>query len=627
MAINSSLINVTDLDFDDISNNLKEYLKGQDSLKDFNFEGSTLSMLVDLLAYASHIGAVNTNIAASELFLDSAQIRKNVVSRAKDLGFTPSSEKAAVANIDLTISNVLNSDGSSPSITDMILPAGSVFSTVFDGVTYNFVLVSSKTPTQNGTSFQYNAIDIHQGTLITDTFVYDRQITNPKFVLSNQRSSRQAEIMTVSVNSGGITSTYTQSSSISSLTTTTKAYFVEENDDGFTNIYFGDGTLGVELKDGDVINVTYLVVDEVHANGAKTFSMVSSVNGFSDSSIVVNTAAAGGAEKEDLESIKFKASKSFSAQNRLVTLNDYKSKVEEFYPNADAIAVWGGEDNDPPQYGKVFIALKPLNSDYLTQEEKDVVIKNLNSLNMLTVRPQIVDAEIVKILVTTVFKYNERKTVLSIGELETLVRQSILDFDTNNLNTFDSIFRHSNLVKAIDEVDDSILSNVTNIRLRKALNVRLGLNKSQGYEVETGNALYHPHDEHNKTMGGITVTTGFYASGDSSNIQYFDDDGSGAVRRYYLSGSTRVYVDNSAGTVDYNTGKYVINTINITSTVNLDNTIDFTVIPNSNDVVATRGKLIDIDADNISVTGELDTISSGESSAGVGFTSTSNYTY
>jgi len=623
MATKSSQINITELDFDSISDNLKAYLKGQEKLKDYNFEGSTMATLIDLLAYSSHIGAVNTNIAASELFLDSAQIRKNVVSRAKDLGFTPASEKCSSAIIDIALNNVLKADGTYPTLSEMTIPRGHVFQTVFDGVSYDFVTTDTNKPTQNSSTFNYTGVEISQGTYMSDSFVYDRQIKNSKFVLSNERVDRSK--LSVVVNSGGTSSTYALSTDISTITTTSTVYYTQENEEGYLEIYFGDGVLGKELLDGDIITATYIVVDTDHADGAKSFQQITSINGYSDSVITTTTNSTGGAEKESVESIKFKANKFFTSQNRLVTLNDYKAKVSEYYPNADAVAVWGGEDNNPPQYGKVFLAIKPKNSDYLTEVEKAEVIRKLNSLNMVTVRPEIINPEIIKILISTCFKYNNNFTTLSKGELEQLVNTTINQYDADNLSNFDSIFRHSNLVKNIDETDTSILSNITNIRLKKSSNITL--NKKIGYTNEFGNAFYHPNAQYNKALGGILSSTGFTVSGDSVNTQYFDDDGDGNLRRFYLSGSTRIYSDTTAGTVDYTTGKITINALMFTSTVNTNTTIDFTIIPDSYDVVATRGSLVDISSADVTVKGEIDTIASGESSAGVGFSSTSSSTY
>ena len=623
MAIKSSQITATDLDFDKISDNIKTYLKGQERFKDYDFEGSNLNVIIDMLAYAGHISGVNTNIAASEMFLDSAQIRKNVVSRAKDLGFVPASEQASSAQLNMKLSNVRNANGTIPTENDMTLPRGHNFSTVYDGVTYNFVNTTSVVPTRDNVSFSYPTVDIVQGQYITDSFVFDSQIKNAKFVLANSRVDRSR--LEVSVNSNGIVSKYTLSTEVSTITSSSRVFYAQENEEGFIEIYFGDDVLGQGLVDGDLISATYITVDDIHADGAKLFTMSDAINGFSNAEITTLSNASGGAEKEDIESIKFKATKFYTSQNRLVTLNDYKAKVSEYYPNADAVAVWGGEDNDPPEYGKVFISLKPQNSDYLSEVEKAEVTTKLNQLNMLTVRPVIKDAEIVKILLTTVFKYNANDTTLSKGEIETIVRNAIVNFDNTNLNNFDSIFRHSNLVKDIDAANTAILSNITNVRLRKRKQVNLS--KSEGFIIEFGNGFFHPHDGHNKASGGILTTTGFKVDGDSVNTYFFDDDGSGIVRRYSIQGGVRVFADLAAGTIDYTNGKISVNAINFTSTVNSDTSIDFTVLPSSDDVVAIRGSLIDISVDDIKVSGEVDTISSGESSAGVGYNSTSTSSY
>jgi hypothetical protein len=505
----------------------------------------------------------------------------------------------------------------------MTIPRGHVFQTVFDGVSYDFVTTDTNKPTQNGSTYNYAGVEISQGTYMVDSFVYDRQIKNSKFVLSNERVDRSK--LSVVVNSDGVSETYALSTDISTITTQSNVYYTQENEEGYLEIYFGDGVLGRELLDGDIITATYIVVDTEHADGAKNFSQITAVNGFNDSTVTTTTNSTGGAEKESIESIKFKANKFFTSQNRLVTLNDYKAKVSEYYPNADAVAVWGGEDNDPPQYGKVFLAIKPKNSDYLTEVEKSDVVRKLNALNMVTVRPEIVNPEIIKILISSTFKYNNNFTTLSKGELEQLVDTTINTYDAENLSNFDSIFRHSNLVRTIDDTDTSILSNITNIRLKKATSMTL--NKKIGYNNDFGNAFYHPNAEYNKALGGILSSTGFYVTGDSVNIQYFDDDGNGNLRRFYLSGSTRIYSDTTAGVVDYTTGKITIGALMVTGTVNTNTTIDFTIIPDSYDVVATRGSLVDISSADVTVKGEIDTIASGESSAGVGFTSTSSSTY
>ena len=623
MAVESSKIQVADLDFEDISKNLKSYLKGQNKFKDYDFDGSTMSILIDLLAYASHIGAVNTNIAASELFLDSAQMRKNVVSRAKDLGFIPASEKASSATIDMNLLNVRNPDGTYPTTTEMTLQRGQIFSTSYDGTNYEYVVSSSVRPQQNKTNYFYSNINIVQGTYLTDKYIFDSQVKNSKYVLSNARVDKSH--LKITVDSNGDIETYALSTDISNISTESRVYYAQENEEGFTEIYFGDGVLGKQLKDGDIITATYIVVDEQHADGANTFRLTGSINGFVDGVITTIEKSDGGAEKESIESIKFKANKFYTSQNRLVTLNDYKAKVSEYYPNADAVAVWGGEDNDPPEYGKVFLAIKPNNADYLSDTEKKDVEGKLKALNILTVRPIIISPDITKILLSTTFKYNEKQTDLAQGELENIVTNAIRAFDKDNLNNFDAVYRHSKLLRAVDDSNSSILSNTTNIRLRKALTVSPA--KKLGYTINFGNAFYNPHSGHNAAGGGVLSSTGFYVQGDSTNIQFFDEDGMGNLRRYYLSSSERIYTDKNAGVIDYTKGKITINAITFTSTVNVDTSIDFTLIPDGDDVVATRGSLIDIDLENVSVKGEVDTIASGETSAGVGFRTTSSTSY
>ena len=277
-TVKSSQVNITDLDFDDIASNLKEYLKGQSTLKDYNFEGSNISLLIDLLAYSSHVSAFNANMVASELFLDTAQIRKNVVSRAKDLGFVPASEKASAAEIEGKMTNIRNVDGTIPTANDMTMPRGHNFSTIYDGVSYNFVNTSSVVPIRDGLNFSYATVDIVQGQYITDTFVFDSQIKNSKFVLSNARVDRSK--LEVSVNSNGTINTYSLSTDVSTITSSTKVFYAQENEEGFIEIYFGDDVLGLGLKDGDVIKTTYIAVDEVHADVAKHFNMSDAINGF-----------------------------------------------------------------------------------------------------------------------------------------------------------------------------------------------------------------------------------------------------------------------------------------------------------------------------------------------------------
>ena len=546
-TVKSSQVNITDLDFDDIADNLKEYLKGQTTLKDYNFEGSNISLLIDLLAYSSHVSAFNANMVASELFLDTAQIRKNVVSRAKEIGYTPTSATASMATIDLQVNNPLIG-GETP--TSLTLNRGHKFKTTYDGFVFPYVLLDSQTINPLNGVFKFEDLKLYQGTMNSDIFAYNGQIQNQRFSLSEERVDTTSITVTVA-STGGSTSSWSQSTDISSVDKDSKVWYVQENDQGLFEVYFGDGVISAEPLDGDTITISYLVTNEVHTEGANIFSMTDAIGGNSDVTIITTTNSSGGKDKEGIESIRFAASKFYTSQNRLVTVDDYKSKLQTLYPGADSISVWGGEDNSPPQYGKIFIAIKPSQTvNKLTSSEKTLLRDKMRRLNMLTVRPEIVDADIIDIIVTTNFKYNPRATTKTVSELETLVRAAIITHDSTYLSGFDSIFRHSVLATDIDNAESSILSNITTVKLRKTISPTLG--QSKGYEIEfgDGNKFYNPHLGHNKLGGGIITTTGFKVSGFTDTF-FFDDDGKGIVRFYSVVNGQRVYRNTNLGIINY----------------------------------------------------------------------------
>ena len=618
-TIKSSNINITDLDFDQVETSLKEFLKGQDTLKDYDFEGSNLSILIDLLAYSAHTSAFNANMVASEMFLDTAQIRKNVVSRAKELGYTPSSRTASKAVFDLTVNNP-SVAGSTPDSLSIL--RGHQFTTVYDGTSYTFISLDDKTITAKDGIFMFDDLEVHQGKLATDVYRYNSQVSNQRFPILN--SNVDTSSITINITSNNVVTAWTRAGDLTDVKSTSTVFYLQENDDGLFEVYFGDGVIGKEPIESDEISISYLVTDDTHANGAKIFSMATSINGNSDVSFTNTISASGGKDIETPDQIKFSASKFYTSQNRLVTVQDYKAKLQDLYPGADSIAVWGGEDADPIAYGKVYCSVKPSQySNNLTTAEKTQLKNDLSKLSILTVRPEVVDSEILQILVTTDFKYDPTKTSLTKSALETLVRASIIAYDNDNLSGFDTLFRHSPISNKIDSVETSVLSNITKIKLRKNKPSTVD-GTASGYTLDFGNALYNPHTGHNSAAGGILTTTGFKLSGDDTEY-FFDDDGSGNVRRFYLSGSTRVYKDNTAGTITYTTGKITVNSMTLASTTNTDNSIDFTVIPDSYDVISVRNQLLDITASEISVTGVTDTVASGETSAGVGYTTTSSY--
>ena len=618
-TINSSNINITDLDFEEVEASLKEYLKGQTVLSDYEFEGSNLSLLTDLLAYSAHTSAFNANMVASEMFLDTAQIRKNVVSRAKELGYTPSSRTAAKSTFDLTVNNPIVG-GSVPSSLTML--RGHEFTTVFDGTSYTFISLDNKTISPSGTTFIFKDLEIYQGQLTTDVYRYSGQIANQRFPLLNV--DVDTSTIKINVTSNNVVTNWSLAGDLTGITSTSEVFYLQENDDGLFEVYFGDDIIGKQPKDSDLISISYLIADTEHANGASIFTMSTSINGNSDVTFTNIVTASGGKDIETPDQIKFSASKFYTSQNRLVTVQDYKAKLQDLYPGADSIAVWGGEDHDPISYGKVFVSIKPSQySNNLTTAEKDTLKKSLKELSIMTVRPDVIDAAILEILVTSSFKYDPTKTSQTKSALETLVKAAIISYDNNYLSGFDTLFRHSQLTGNIDNVETSILSNITKIKLRKNLLTTTD-GTAAAYTLDFGNALYNPHTDHNKVGGGILTTTGFYVSGDATEY-FYDDDGSGAIRRFYVSGSERIYKDNTAGTIIYSSGKITLNSLTTSSTSNTDDTIDFTVIPDSYDVISSRNQLLDITAAQISVTGTADTVASGETSAGVGYTTSSSY--
>ena len=619
-TINSSNINITDLDFDDVSNSLKEYLRGQSNLKDYDFEGSNIATLVDLLAYSAHTTAFNANMVASEMFLDTAQIRKNVVSRAKELGYTPASRSASKATFDLTVTNP-KVGGQTP--TSLTMTRGHEFTTVYDGTQYTFINLDTRTITPAGPTFTFTDVEVYQGKLTTDIYRYSSEVSNQRFAMLNPN----IDTATIKINltSNGEVVAWTKAGDLTGVTSTSNVFYLQENDEGLFEVYFGDGIIGASPKDGDQIAISYLVTDSVHANGATIFNMSTSISGNSAVTLTNTLSASAGKDIETTDQIKFSASKFYTSQNRLVTVQDYKAKLQELYPGADSIAVWGGEDNTPPAYGKVYVALKPSQfSNNLTTAEKNALKVSLSKLSILTVRPVIIDAEILQVLVSCNFKYDTTKTSQTKASLETLVRAAIVSYDKNELSGFDTLFRHSQLTSRIDNTESSILSNITNVKLRKNYIATVDGTANATIQLDFGNAIYNPHSGHNMTGGGVVTSTGFFISGDTNNY-FFDDDGNGNIRRFYLDGSTRVYADNAAGTVIYSTGAVAINSLTFSSTSNGNSSIDFTIIPSSNDVISTRNQLVDITANEIFVTGVSDTVASGETSAGVGYTTSSSY--
>ena len=607
-------LQVTELDFDLIKDNLKTYMKNQNEFTDYNFEGSGMSQIIDLLAYNTHYLAMNANFAMNEAFLDSATLRSSVVSHAKKLGYTPRSARAPVAYIDI----VLNSSTS----LSATLAKGTRFTTKIDGSTFGFVNNTALSITPSNGVMRFINVPIYEGTLITSRYTVDLNNIEQKFMVSDER----ADTTTLSVSvqnstSDTTTTTYTLATDITQVTSGAKVYFLQENGSGKFEVYFGDGVVGSAISNGNIVQLQYVVTNKTKANGANLFS-TTSIDGETDVTVASLIAARGGAEPETISSIKFNAPLDYASQGRAVTTQDYKTILPTVYAGTKAVQVWGGEDNDPPIYGQVFLSVRTQSGVDLTQAQKNSIAVDLKKYNVASIRPTFVNPEVTKLKLKVNFKFDSKTTTKSVGDLETLIRTTITNYNSNDLQNFDVVFRHSKLSGLIDSTDTSILSNTTRITLNKI--VTPVLNTITQYVINFNNPLYNPHVDHNKVMGGITSSTGFTIS-TNTNTLYLDDDGSGNIRTYYLvGGTTRTYVDSTAGTIDYTTGKIVLTDLIITGTTSTDGKISIDILPASNDIVSVRNQLLEIDLANTSVDGTVDVIVSGGSSAGTGYTTTQN---
>jgi len=608
-------LQVTELDFDDIKTNLKTYMKNQSEFSDYNFEGSGLSTIIDLLAYNTHYLAMNANMAVNEAFLDTATLRSSVVSHAKTLGYTPRSVRAPVAYLDVTLND--------QTLTTATIAKGTKFTTQVNDTTYSFVCNEARTVTPSAGVLRFSNLPIYEGTLVTTKYTVDNSNLEKRYLLTNERADTTTLKVSIQNSATDLTTTtYTLANDISQVTATSKVYFLQEVEDGKYEVYFGDDVVGAKVNDGNIVILEYVVTNKSAANGASTFSGTS-VGGVSDITIATLVAASGGADAETIQSIKYNAPLDYASQGRAVTTEDYKVIVPTVYADTQAIQVWGGEDNDPPRYGQVYISIKTTSGINLTQAQKDVIASSLDRYNIASVRPTIVDPETTRIRAITSIKYDANATTKTASDIETAVRSTMATYNSNDLEKFDGIFRFSKFSRLIDASDPSILSNITTIKTVKAITPTL--NTTTQYVLNYSNALFNPHSGHNTAMGGITSSTGFTISGNSNTV-FLDDDGNGNLRLYYLvGGTTRTYVDNQIGTIDYATGKLTIPSLNVTGTSNSNGTIDVVVQPSSNDVVPVRNQLLEIDITNTKVTAEVDTIESGGSSAGTGYTTSASY--
>jgi len=613
-------LEISELDFENIKASLRRFLSNQNEFKDYDFEGSSLSILLDLLSYNTHYLAYNANFVANEMFLDTAELRSSVASLAKLVGYTPNSARAPIADLRLVIN-----DGSGSTIS---VPAGTKFTTTIDDVSYSFVSIDNKTITPVDGVYTLQSLNVYEGTYVNYNYTVDTADVDQRFLIPSDRvDTTTLKVSIQNSVSDTTTNTFTKATSITELDSTSKVYFLQEAEDGQYEIYFGDGVIGQALTDGNIITISYVVTNKTEANGASSFSISGSISGFTNITITVNSDAQGGSEPEAISSIKQNVPNFYAAQDRAVTVEDYKVKVKELYANTQAVSAWGGEDNDTPFYGRVYISILPATGSNLTDTTKTSLVTQLKKYSVASVTPVIVDPETTYILLTTTVKYDEQATTKSSDTLKSDVTTTITNYNLNTLQKFDSMFRHSKLIGLIDDTDNSILSNVTTIKFRKSFVPTLG--SSTKYTISFNNAFYNPHTGHRANAGGILQSSGFKINGDATNIWFLDDDGSGNVRRYRLVGSVRTYAAQNQGTINYSTGQIVINSLNIASIENIrsaaSTVIELTVEPNSNDIVPVRNQVLEIDVANSTINVEADALVGGSANAGIGYTTTSSY--
>ena len=625
MATNEKKLRVTELDFDNIKDNLKTFLKAQSEFKDYDFEGSGMSVLLDTLAYNTHYLGFNANMLANEMFLDSASLRSSIVSHAKTLGYEVSSARApvAVVNVGLTTSD-----------SSATMSAGTVFTTTVDGLDYQFVTVADITSNNSGNTIPFDSVNIYEGTYVTTNYTVVSDDVNQRFLLSDARADTTTLTVKIQTSiSDTNTTTYTKATDITQLSESSTVYFIQETDSGLHEVYFGDGVVSKSLSDGNIVQLQYVVTNRTAANGASTFSSPASIDGITGVTVTTVSNAIGGDTVESLKSIKLQAPLDYASQGRAVTVDDYKSYTKKLFPNTQAVSVWGGEDgsydtstgvSSNPEYGKVFISIKSTTGENLTTVQKSNLVSAFSPYKVVSITPVIVDPETTFLILNITFNYDSSATTSTKDELASLIYTTVSDYNSSDLQEFNSSFRHSKLLGLIDDTDTSILNNTTTVTMGKFFTPVIG---TSSYNINFNNAFFNPHSGHNAAGGGVIASTGFYLDNSLETEYFFDDDGSGNLRIYSLStGQVRTYLNSSAGTVDYVNGTISTISLLISAVSDVDGAsstkIRITSIPQSNDIIPVRNQILEIDLVNTITGGSVD----AQATTGVGYTVTSTGT-
>lgn len=484
-------LRVTELDFDQIKQNLKTYLQAQSEFTDYDFEGSGLSVLLDILAYNTHYQAYYLNMIANEAFMDTALLRDSVISHAKVLSYVPYSRKSPSATINFTVNTSTNV------ASTLTIPRGYRFlSNEIDGVSYNFVTLQETTVTKSNTNFTFLNLPIYEGQLVTYTYTHN-QLTNPKQIFTILDEGVDTSTLTVTVQPSSTNTSfevYTLASDASETTTTSPVFYIQEGKNRRYDIYFGNDIIGKSITDGSLVSISYLITNATLANRANNFvattPLVDSLNN-SQTNFVIDpvSEAAGGAERESVDSIKFSAPIQFTTQNRLVTFSDYEAYIQKNYPSLDSVSVWGGEDESPPKFGVVYVALKPKINYFISETEKQRIVDEIiKPKAIVAIQAVLRDPEYLYLLISPTVTYNPIKTILTDEQLKTAIRTAILNYKTTNLDKFNSQFIISKVQDAIDSVDtNSIIGSSVSVRLQKRFSP--SLNSSTPYTINFNTQL------------------------------------------------------------------------------------------------------------------------------------------
>ena len=611
---------VNALEFNQIKAQIKDYLRAQEQFSDYDFEGSSLTVLLDTLAYNTYYTSVNANLTVNEGFLETAVLRENVVKLARMLGYTPKSARSAQTTVNISVQTVV------PYPKTVTIGRGLVLNfTGLDNNNFVFSLPVDTTQSVDSTSgiATFTGIVLYEGVFLTDTFV--RNTTQrQRFILTNKNADTSS--MRVEVTSGTVTERYLQATDLTKVDSTSKVFFLEESEYEIPEILFGDGKVGKDLTNGDVVEVQYSTSNGIGANGLKVFENIGTFrdnNGNSITSGITISATSfpdGGALAETTESIKFAAPKFYSAFGRAVSTRDYEAIIPQIYPNVASIACYGGEEAEPPEYGKVFLAIKPKNADRLSLSEKSVILKKLREYSVAAIQPTIIDPSILYIDVDTFVYFNPNVTRREPPEIKNLVIASLTQLNiSGEFNKFGGKFKYSKLQQIIDNAEASITSNITRLKMRKNVTVELGARVN--YKICYGNRV-----KQGTSTKPTVSSSGFKISGDVFNTYYINDDGAGLLRLYYVKGTGEFeYVDGLWGTVDYGMGEIVINDLIITSTSVASNLLQISGTPESNDLISLRETYLTVGIDNTTVSVVEDTISSGSNLSGTGVVPESSY--